>query len=187
MMKDRLEQFISDHRDQFDLYEPDEKLWAGIESGIHGRRIFRIGWKGVVWRAAAVILIFGASFMVQEYLHQRKAILASRDGKGIIQNIPELEEAEIYYTGLLNEKISQVKPLLEQYPELGTSLDRDLSELDSIYDELQKDLRDNIANDEVVEAMIQNYRLKIQILEDLLDYMDESSKNNEDETSAVDI
>ena len=110
-----------------------------------------------------------------------------RDGKGIIQNIPELEEAEIYYTGLLNEKISQVKPLLEQYPELGTSLDRDLSELDSIYDELQKDLRDNIANDEVVEAMIQNYRLKIQILEDLLDYMDESSKNNEDETSAVDI
>lgn len=187
MMKDRLEQFISDNRDQFDLYEPDEKLWAGIESGIRGRKTFRIGWKGVLWRAAAVILIFGASFMVQEYLHQRRAIMAGQDGHGIIHNIPELEEAEIYYTGLLNEKISQIKPLLDQYPELGESLEQDLSELDSIYDELQKDLSDNIANDEVVEAMIQNYILKIQILEDLLDYMDESSKNNEDEKSAFDI
>ena len=52
---------------------------------------------------------------------------------------------------------------------------QDLSELDSIYGALQQDLRDNIANDEIVEAMIQNYILKIEILEDLLDYLDESS------------
>jgi hypothetical protein len=39
----------------------------------------------------------------------------------------------------------------------------------------------------VVEAMIQNYILKLQILEDLLEYMDESSKNNEDEKAAIEI
>jgi hypothetical protein len=187
MMKDRLEQFISDNRDQFDLYQPDEKLWAGIETNIQVKKTFRIGWKGVMWRAAAVILIFGASFGIQEYLHQRKAMMAGQEEKEIIKNIPELKEAEIYYTSLLNEKISQIQPLIEQYPELGASLNQDLSELDSIYDGLQMDLRDNIANDEVVEAMIQNYVLKIQILEDLLEYMDESSKNNEDEQSEVEI
>ena len=105
----------------------------------------------------------------------------------MINNIPELREAEIYYTSLLNDKISQIEPLLEQNPELGESLQHDLSELDSIYGELQNDLRDNIANDEVVEAMIQNYILKIQILEDLLEYMDESSKNNEDEKVTIEI
>jgi hypothetical protein len=187
MMKDRLEQFISENRDKFDPYEPDEKLWTGIESNIRGKKTFRIGWKGVMWRAAAAILIFGASFGIQEYLHQRKAIMADREGNEIIQNIPELREAEIYYTGLLNDKINQIRPLLEQNPELGESLQQDLSELDSIYGELQKDLRDNIANDEVVEAMIQNYILKIQILEDLQEYMDESSKNNEDEKVAIEI
>jgi hypothetical protein len=186
-MKDRLEQFISDNRDQFDLYEPDEKLWAGIETSIQGKKSFRIGWKGVMWRAAAVILIFGASFGIQEYLHQRKAWMAGQEENEMINNIPELKEAEIYYTGLLNNKLSQIEPLLKQNPELGQSLQQDLSELDSIYGELQHDLRDNIANDEVVEAMIQNYILKIQILEDLLEYMDESSNNQEDEKVATDI
>ncbi len=186
-MKDRLEQFISDHRDQFDLHEPDDRLWAGIESKISGKKTLRISWKVVMWRAAAVILIFGASYGVQEILRQRRSMLAGQEEKEIIRGIPELREAEIYYTSLLNDKFSQIEPLIRENPELGESIQQDLSELDSIYAELQKDLRDNIANDEVVEAMIQNYILKIQILEDLLEYMDESSKTNEDEKAAIDI
>jgi hypothetical protein len=186
-MKDRLEQFISDHREQFDLYEPDERLWTGIESGIGRRKVLGIGWKGLLWRAAAVVLIFGASFLLQEYRHQHRGMLSEREQGKILRKIPELEEAEIYYTGLLDEKLQEVKPLLSQHPELGISLNQDLSELDSIYQELQKDLMDNIANDEVVEAMIQNYVLKIQILEDLLKYMDENSKDQEDEIGKYDI
>lgn len=186
-MKDRLEQFISDNRDQFDLFEPDEKLWEGIESGISRKRTFRVGWKGVLWRAAAVLIIFGASFMLQEYLHQRGGAISEKEQEQIIREIPELQEAEIYYTSLIDEKIRQIEPLISEHPELGETLQQDLSELDSIYAELQKDLRDNIANDEVVEAMIQNYILKIQILEDLLEYMEETSKKLEDENASFAI
>ncbi len=187
MMKDRLEQFISDNRDQFDLFEPDERLWKGIESRVGRTRSFRIGWKGVLWRAAAVLIIFGASFMMQEYLHQRGGMISEREEDQIMQEIPELQEAEIYYTSLLDEKIRQIGPLISENPELGEVLQKDLSELDSIYAELQKDLRDNIANDEVVEAMIQNYILKIEILEDLLEYMEETSKKLEDENASFEI
>jgi hypothetical protein len=186
-MKDRLEQFINDNRDRFDLHEPDEKLWTGIESRIRPKKILRIGWKGVLWRAAAVLVIFGASFMLQEFLHQRRNVLSEREETKIMKEIPELKEAEIYYTGLLDEKIRQIEPFISEHPELGETLNQDLAELDSIYEELQKDLRDNIANDEVVEAMIQNYILKIQILEDLLEYMDETSKTPEDENAAYEI
>ena len=184
MMKDRLEQFISDNRDQFDLFEPDDKLWAGIESKVAQKKTFRIGWKGVLSRAAAVLIIFAASFLVQEILHRRQLVITENNE---MKEIPELQEAEIYYTSLLNSKIEQIEPLISDNPELGETLQQDLSELDSIYTELQKDLRDNIANDEVVEAMIQNYILKIQILEDLLEYMDETSKNQEDEDAAFEI
>ena len=180
-MKDRLEEFISENRDQFDLYEPDDKLWSGIEPMIHPKKTSRIGWKGIMWRAAAVLIIFAASFTLQEYLHLRKGRMATQDEE-LYKEIPELREAEIFYTGLLNEKISQIEPFLTGMPGLGEILDQDLSELDSIYSELQQDLRDNIANDEIVEAMIQNYILKIEILEDLLEYLDGSSSNNEDET-----
>ena len=185
-MKDRLEEFISENRDQFDLYEPDEKLWAEIESDIRPRKISRIGWKGIMWRAASVLIIFAASFSLQEYLQVRKGRLATQDEE-LYREIPELLEAEIFYTGLLNEKISQIEPFLSKLPELGQTLDQDLLELDSIYGELQQDLRDNIANDEIVEAMIQNYILKIEILEDLLDYLDESSSNNKDERLQYEI
>ena len=185
-MKDRLEQFISESRDQFDLHEPDERLWSGIESSIRPKRFLQIGWKGILWRVAAVLVIFAASFSLQEYLHQRKAGLAS-ENMDLVREIPELQEAEIYYTSLLNEKITQIQPLLSEHPELGETLVQDLSELDSIYSELQEDLRDNIANDEVVEAMIQNYILKIEILEDLLKYLDTTSKNNEDEKFEYEI
>jgi len=187
MMKDRLEKFISDNRDQFDLFEPDEKLWTGIESGIHQKKPFRIGWKTVLWRAAAVLIIFAASFMLQEYLHQHRDVFSERSETKILREIPGLHEAEVYYTSLLNEKIRQIEPLISEYPELGETIQQDLSELDSIYYELQLDLRDNIANDEVVEAMIQNYILKIQILEDLLEYMGETSKNQEDEEAVFEI
>ena len=40
---------------------------------------------------------------------------------------------------------------------------------------------------EVVEAMIQNYRLKLQILEDLLVYLQESTKTIDDEKDEFDI
>ena len=185
-MKDRLEEFINQNRDQFDLYEPDNKLWSGIESNIRTDKKAGIGWKGVFWRAAVVLIIFAASFTLQEYRHLRKGRL-SMQNEDLYRQIPELKEAEAYYTGLLNEKIGQIEPLLTSIPELGESLDQDLSELDSIYAELQRDLRDNIANDEIVEAMIQNYILKIGILEDLLDYMNESGKNNKDEKPEYEI
>lgn len=190
-MKDRLEQFISDHRDQFDLHEPDPNLWQGIESGITSRKLTgrtsrTTGWRTILWRAAAVLIIFAAGYMLQGIL-QHSNVISERNEEKIIQEIPELQEASMYYTSLIDEKIREIEPLIKDNPELGETLQQDLSELDSVYSELQKDLLDNIANDEVVEAMIQNYVLKIQILEDLLDYMEKTSKNNDDESAAYDI
>jgi 3-hydroxyacyl-CoA dehydrogenase len=43
-----------------------------------------------------------------------------------------------------------------------------MSELDSLYSALKADLKDNVANQEVIEAIIENYRLRIAILEELL-------------------
>ena len=97
-------------------------------------------------------------------------------------DIPELREAEMYYSGMIHTKLEEVKPLLREYPSLEEELNSDLSELDSIYSGLKSDLKDNIANHEVIEAMIQNYRLRISILEDMLVFLegkkDKNSINN---------
>lgn len=185
-MKDKLEKFIAETRDQFDVYDPDDTLWKGITSRIRKRRRLRISTTGILWRAAAVIIIFAISFIVQEYLHRNNIVISRKGQNQLAYEIPELKEVEIYYTNLFNEKINEIQPLLIEYPDLGLELKNDLAELDSIYAELQKDLADNIANDEVIEAMIQNYRLKLQILEDLLVYLQESTKAIDDEKDEFD-
>jgi hypothetical protein len=60
-------------------------------------------------------------------------------------------------------------------------LHADLEELDEVYLELKEDLKDNVANPEVIEAMILNYRVKLEILEDLLNQLKE--KENQDDES----
>jgi hypothetical protein len=44
--------------------------------------------------------------------------------------------------------------------------------------EIRKDLNDNIANEEVVQALIRNYRLRIELLEDMLMLMKEKEAGN---------
>jgi hypothetical protein len=50
-------------------------------------------------------------------------------------------------------------------------------QIDSICSEIKKDLKDNVANQDVIEALIQNYRIKIRLLEDMLELLKENEEN----------
>jgi hypothetical protein len=54
----------------------------------------------------------------------------------------------------------------------------EFEELDQVFDELKADLRDDAANEEVVEAMIQNYRIKLEILEEILIQLKSADEKN---------
>jgi len=174
-MKDIFEEFVRNNQAEFDIREPRPELWNEIEKSISHKKAIR--WRFYLSRAAAVILIFTASFIAQRvWINVKDNIAENRDAVEI--NIPELREAEMYYSGMINTMLDEVKPLLAEYPSLEEELQTDLSELDSIYDGLKNDLKDNIANHEVIEAMIQNYRLRIAILEDLLMFLEPEDEEN---------
>lgn len=175
-MKDELEKFVLKHREEFDFHEPDSRLWKKIKSNIRSGK--SINWRLIISRAAAVLIIFIISYMINRFVDKGFPRITVIKDKEI--EIPELKEAENYYTGLLNEKLNEIKPILSACPALKKELFYDLNQLDSLYAELKNDLRDNIANQEVIDAMIQNYRLRISILEELLSEIkpdkDESDK-----------
>ena len=163
-MKDKLEKFVLKNREEFDFYEPDSRIWNKIKSNIRSGKL--INWRLILSRAAAVLLIFIISYMINRFISEGFPRITLVKDKEI--EIPELKEAENYYSGLLNEKLNEIKPILSACPALEEELIYDLNQLDSLYTELKSDLRDNIANQEVIDAMIQNYRLRISILEELL-------------------
>jgi hypothetical protein len=187
-MKDRLEQFISENRDSFDSFDGKEaqKIWEKIHKDQRpesGRKVFMKYFS----RAAAVLLIFVMSYLVHDIIYRnREARLADRKLKDIYEQLPELKEAENYYGRLVSGKLKEIQPFLSANPEIGADVHRDLIELDSVYNTLKSDLKDNIANDQIIEAMIQNYRLKLRILEDLQAEI-KLEKNKENEKQQVNI
>ena len=96
---------------------------------------------------------------------------------------PQLKETETYYNSLINSLYKEATPLLTNNPEIKKELNIDLSHLDSICVDIKKDLKDNIANKDVVEALIQNYRIKIRILEDMLETLKANENNPEKKKS----
>lgn len=157
-MDDRFEQFVRENRNAFDIREPDSRLWEGIEKRT------RITRRRVIWqRVAIVAVIFAASWAVNESIHHFRHADSTPPAA-----VSPLNETEAYYTELVNQRLEELKPIIAGCPSLAEELDYDMSELDSVYSDLKDDLKDNMANQEVIEAIIENYRLRIRILEDLL-------------------
>lgn len=175
-MKDKLERYIAENRDQFDREIPDPEIWKKVERNIRPEPSFK--WGRLLLRAAGVAAIFALSFMASEFIHrQRNEGLRSDRSSGREKDvlIPELQEAEAYYTGIINAKLEELKPIMLSCPSLEEDLMTDFTELDSISQELKMDLRDNIANEEVIQAIIDNYRMKIEILEMMMEELDPES------------
>jgi hypothetical protein len=91
----------------------------------------------------------------------------------------QLKEAEAFYTSQINALYLEAQPMLTANPDLQSELNSDIAQIDCIYADLKKDLKDNIANQEVVEALIRNYTIKIKILEDMLAILRENENNGE--------
>ncbi len=177
-MKDKLEQFVLNNRQEFDTGEPGPDLWARIERNMGQEKKFRLQWKQVISRAAIILFLFGTAFLLSEVIHRNDSTLTGAQ-KINTHKIPELAEAEAYYTSMVKSKMQEMKIYLADHPDVKNELDEEFSELDSLYQSLKSDLNDNIANQEVIEAMIQNYRLKLEILEDILLELKETRKQND--------
>ncbi len=187
MKKDKLESFIIENKSQFDDLEPSSDLWNRIVKESRETKpkvisIRKISWNSVLWKAASVVIIFIASYFVHDYVN-KPSQLATQENKAE-QILPENEEinklfeAEAYYVAKIQTTKKELFSYADEYPGIKKDINRDMLELDSIYAELKKDLNENIANEQVIEAMIQNYRIKLEILEEVLSII-ERSKNNE--------
>jgi len=172
-MSDRLEDFVKQHREQFDLYEPDPSIWLKINPAsapvIRERKPMR--WLRV---AAAVAMIFAGSTAGIYFLTANKAETDQFSSELYM----EIQETEDYYSQLVSRRYDELRPYLVNDPAAQEMLTADMEELDEVYKELKEDLKDNASNPEVIEAMILNYRVKLEILEDLLNQLKE--KENQD-------
>jgi hypothetical protein len=88
----------------------------------------------------------------------------------------EIIEVQAYYTRQISDRENEINKYAASDPNIKTQLKVEFNQLDSIYSSLRRDLKDNIDNREVVEAMIQNYRIRLEILENMLQQLKGNEK-----------
>lgn len=170
-MTDRLKDYIDSNQDAFNELEPPKASWDQIASKMghrQNKRIQLIKYAGLA--SAAAIIAFIVVF----------SPISNNNSDSInLADIPEVVETEAYYSLQVNQKRNKIYQLAGQHPALKQEMDNDLAELDSLLVEIKDDLKDNVSNTEVVDAMIQNYRMKLMILEDIMSFLEEQDNDNE--------
>jgi len=167
MKTDRLENYMIQNRAAFDTVEAPEGLFEKIRRP--EKKVIRIQWRQVAWRAAAVVIIFTASYFVHDLINRDpQQPVVAEETPDINPLFEEFLEAEVYYSAMIQQKKDKVFSLTKNDPMVYDEINTELVELDKVYDELKNDLGDNADNEQVLEALIQNYRLKLDILEEML-------------------
>jgi len=185
MKPDKLEQFILDNKEGFTPPYPTPDVWAKIKKREPKKKQIHINWSYLASRAAAVTAIFVASYYFHEYrssINKSNSIDIVEVEETVSPMYQKLQEAELYYASQISYKRTELFSLTTDSPDLQNDISIELGDLDAILLELKEDLKDNADNQEVVEAMIQNYMLKLEILEDMLRQIDKKNNKNKNET-----
>ncbi len=82
MKQDKLEQFVTQNREEFDDLIPDPKIWDQIQDNIEP--VQKIQWMGIMWKAAAVLIIFTASYFFHDFISKNNI-----NNAGIAQDVEE--------------------------------------------------------------------------------------------------
>ena len=187
MERDPLEHFIASNRSAFDQALPEHDLWSKIERQLPSEigadtksgsvvqlkrpRVFQL-----MKYAAAVLAIVSVSvFSTMEYMR-------SSNTEGISAEVmTELNELTDYYDFEVKRKLEQLAAY-KAVPEINSVL----SDIDKVIEGLKIEL-DEVPKgneDKVINAMINNFQLKILILERMLEAKEGNfnlSENNRNE------
>ena len=156
-MQDNFKNYIDDNVDEFDHLFDVEKGWANFSKKNTPKKSKTLLW-AVAASMALFIGVFGVNFMM---------------GSGAPKQLSEWEEVELFY----QNQIDDMTIMVTNYSSDKEFL-YDLEEMDKAFLEIKDDLQDDAANEEVIEAMMNHYRLKLEILEKMLDEIREDNETS---------
>jgi hypothetical protein len=165
MKTDRLEEFIKGSREEFDFREPSPEVWEKIVASNKKTKVVSL--KNYLVRIAAVITI---AIVASAALFQTNILTSGTiSAKNIDPELKELMEAEAFYAHKVDSRLKEIRKCYYTFPELKEEVETDLNELESMYQVLKTDLKENIASKVVIEAMIENNRYRLKLVDDVLE------------------
>lgn len=164
MKPDRLEKFITANRKAFDELEPSPEVWKKVKE--NSAKTKRLRLNPILFRVAAVIAV---AVLVTGLLLKSNIFSSQQSAFSADPELKELLEAESYYAQEVTTKMKEINKCYYTYPELKQEIETDLHELEEMYFDLKKDLKEGVSNKTVIEAMIENNRYRLKLVDDVLE------------------
>jgi len=166
MKKDSLEQFIQDNRKQFDTAEPDIAIWSKIVKELPKEETKVINFRRILSIAASVVVLLGMGVLIGLQI-------APTSNDHLATIAPEFQEVEQFYNNKVNYQLAKLAKYQEEVSD--PLIQQDLEELDQWMDQLHEQLLEVPKNqkEEIINAIIKNYKTKFQILERVLEHAQE--------------
>lgn len=190
-----LEQFISEHTEELQLFEPPADAWQRVSTALDKEKpgkAITLSYRSLAKYgsvAAAIVLVgfiglklWGGKGKITNNIAKTKdttslaKTLATIDDMSLTELDPELAEAESYYTELIAEKQKELEKYSLDDLNLKEEFKGDISELDSTYNSLKKELYNVPSKEKVSEAMILNLQTRIEILNQQLKILEKTKK-----------
>lgn len=178
---DNFEKHIIKNKEEFNMHNADKaKMWDEISAELDApiQKVIPL-WRTPIFKVAmSLVLIFGIFSIITMSITNNN----SEQNNFASQ---ELHDIDVYYQGMVNSQIQLVKNNVN----LSTT-DKDeflqfMDELDEEYNLLKIDLKDNLDNEIVLEAIISNYKKRIELMENLLKQINETKKIATDDNAYI--
>lgn len=158
-----LEDFIRDHRDDFDDLKAPPGVWNKI-SGEKPKVHLLWKWSAV---AASALLIMSLGYILGTNVRKEPAMAEWQ----------EYQETEQYYESRISAKMEQIKTL-----PVRDEVMTDIRVLDEVYLQLKTQLMEDPNADAQVllSAMIRHQQQKLEVMEEVLNRVDKYKSNEQD-------
>lgn len=168
MNEDKLKQQIREQRDQYETEEPREGIWEAISAELHPEEEQRAGGRKWGWLVAASVAALLTLVLMRQDPGPGEEMAGTEDlrSEQMPRLSPEVYETQQYYARQVDHKLKQ----LSEYP-VDADLKEEMDALAKEFEELQAEMGQGLDDSKVVEAMIDNYRLRLDLLQDLLEVL----------------
>ncbi|MEO0405616.1 MAG: hypothetical protein AAF193_12160 [Bacteroidota bacterium] len=175
--------FFQENKDDFELETPSDGIWDNIDGALPEEQKTKvISLKWFIGAAAACLMIglFIGTWYAQNRIDQNAIAIANQEQTDT-PSTPEvgvtfgalsddLKEVESFYITQVSEKLTNVN----EY-EVDEEWLLEIEILNDDFEGLKQALNEGADREKIVEAMIQNYRFRLELLEALLMEIDEAN------------
>lgn len=165
-----IDDIIRDNKELFDSMEPSaghmERFQRKLGQRFHSTGIKRSIVPYLLRAAVVTVLITLSSLWTWEHFIRRENTRMSLSDVS-----PQYREVENYYIHQVNMMQNEIRNIDLNNPEQKEMLFSEMKSMDSAYVQLQKELKSNPDDERIINAMIEHYQTKVEVMTFILNQL----------------